>query len=107
MPLKPELALVAARMFAVIDAVQVEFPGTRGAITDVLDGDAVPDFPAEALSGFSAGDGALPVFYKVLPLVIGDNQFGEHLPLIFNVDHVLRKEVSRSEEHTSELQSLR
>src|ERR1035441_502750 len=92
-PLEPELALVAARALAVIDAVQDELPSAGSTIADILDGDAVADFPTETFGGFRAGDGALAVLYEVLPLVIGNNQLGNDLALIFDVDHVLREKV--------------
>ncbi len=78
---------------AVIDAVKIELPGARAAINGRFDGDAVADFPAKALGGVRAGDGALAVLDEVLPLVIGNDQLGDDLALIFHVDHELREEV--------------
>src|ERR1019366_9855492 len=71
----------------------VELPGAGSAIADILDGDPVTDFPAKTFGGFRAGDGALAILSEVLPLVIGNNQLGNDLALIFDVDHVLREEV--------------
>ena len=52
-----------------------------------------PIFQPKRLAVFAPDDRALAVFYEVLPLVIGNDQFGDHLALIFGVDHELREEV--------------
>ena len=75
-----------------IDAVDVEFPGAvvgEGA----LDGDAIADFPAEAVQGSLADNGALAVFQKGLPLIFGNHQFGDNLALVFGVDHELGEKI--------------
>ena len=92
-PLKPELAFVAAGFVGVIDAVESEVPDLRGAEESVLDGYAIADFPAEALGGLCAGDGAGAILDEVGPLIVGDGEFGENGALIFDVDGELRKEI--------------
>ncbi len=92
-PLKPELGFVAAGVLAVIDTINIEFPRSAGAVADVLDGDAVANFPAEALCGSGSHDRAFTVCHEFLPLVIGNDQFGHNLALIFRVYHELWEEV--------------
>src|ERR1043166_7399998 len=57
------------------------------------DGNAVADFPAKTLRGFSPRDGALAVLKEIRPLVIRDDQFRKNLPLAFWIDHKLREKI--------------
>src|SRR4029077_15730813 len=68
-PLQPELAFVAARAVAVINAVKIEFRGAA-AVEGGLDGNAITNFPVEARGGASAGDGAHTIFNEIVPLVV-------------------------------------
>src|SRR2546422_6820342 len=91
-PLQPELALVATRTLAVINAVEIELPRTA-AIESSLDGDAIADFPMEAFGRAGAGNSALAVFQEIVPLVVRHHKLRHHLALIFGVDDKLWKEV--------------
>jgi len=87
------LALVAADFVGVIDAVESEFPGVAGAEQRVLDGDTVTDFPAETLGCFCSGDGSGAIFDEIVPLIVGNAEFGKNLALIFDVNGELREEI--------------
>ena len=63
------------------------------AINGGLDGDAVADLPAKTLGRARAHNRALAVFEEGIPLVVGNDQLGEYLALVFRVDHELREEV--------------
>ena len=76
-----------------VDAVDVEIPGSCPAEKGVLDRDVIADFPAEAFGKAGADHGALAVLDEVGPLVIGHDELGEDLALVFDIDDELRKEV--------------
>ncbi len=75
-----------------IDAVNIELPGII-AVERVLDGDAVAHFPAETFGRASAHDGPLAILKKSVPLVVGNQQLGIYLALVFRVDGELREKV--------------
>src|SRR5207247_2560219 len=54
-PLQPELALITARAVAVINAIEIELR-RAAAVQRCLDGDAIADFPMEALGRARARD---------------------------------------------------
>ncbi len=93
-PLEPELGLVVFRFGAVVNAVDIELERRfLQPIDGCLDGNAIADLPAEALHGVRAHNRALAVFQKRIPLIVGNNQLRENLPLVFRVDHKLREKV--------------
>src|SRR5208337_2861053 len=51
------------------------------------------DFPTEAFGGASTGNDTLPVLHEGVPLIVGDDQFGKDLALVFRVNDKLRKEI--------------
>src|SRR5215468_3010807 len=89
-PLKPKLRLVVPGAFSVIHTINVELPGTPHGR---LDGNAVADFPMEALHRSRADNGAFTVLQKRVPLVVWDDELGYNLPLILRIDDELREEV--------------
>src|SRR5262249_6393663 len=92
LPLQPKLALIAAWFVAMIDAVQIELPG-RCPVKRSLERDPVADLPSEALRKIRPCNGALPVFHKVVPLIVRHYEFGIHMTVVLYVDHELRKEI--------------
>ncbi len=53
----------------------------------------IANFPAEAFGKAGADHGALAVLDEVSPLVIGHDELGKDLALVFDIDDELRKEV--------------
>src|SRR6266403_114491 len=92
-PLKPELAFIAARLIAVINAIEIEIPGAVGAIKRILDGDTVAHFPSEALRGSRADYRSLAILDEILPLIFGHDELAHHLAVVFNVNGKLREEI--------------
>src|SRR6266403_878272 len=92
-PLKPELAFIATRLIAVINAVEIEIPGAVRAIKRILDGDTVAHFPSEALRGSRADDRSLAVLDEILPLIFGDYELAHYLAVVFDVNGKLREEI--------------
>src|SRR2546427_7401553 len=92
-PLKPELAFIATRLIAVINAVEIEIPGAVRAIKRILDGDTVAHFPSEALRGSRADDRSLAVLDEILPLIFGDDELAHYLAVVFDVNGKLREEI--------------
>ena len=68
---------------------QVASPAKKG----VLDRDVIAHFPAEAFGKAGADHGALAVLHEVSPLVIGHDELGKDLALVFDINDELRKEV--------------
>src|SRR6478752_2340501 len=91
-PMEPELGFVISLAGAVIDAVQIEFP--HAAEKRSLDGDAVANLPAKALGGGGSGNGPLPVFHKVLPLLFRNGKLRINLAPVIDVHGELGKEIS-------------
>src|SRR6267378_5789750 len=92
-PLKPELAFVAARLIAVINAIEIEIPGAVRAIKRILDRDAVANLPSEALRGSRADYRSLAVLDEILPLIFGHDELAHHLAVVFDVNCKLREEI--------------
>src|SRR5262249_36901889 len=92
-PLKPELRFVILRLFPVINAVNVEFPASA-AVERGLDRNAVANLPVKALRRLRSNNGPLAILQEICPLVLGNDQLGKNLPLVFRIDDELRKEVS-------------
>jgi len=76
----------------VINAIEIELR-RAAAVQRCLDGDAIADFPMEALGRASARNSALAVFQEIVPLVVRYHKLSHHLALIFRVDDKLWKEV--------------
>src|SRR5262249_23988974 len=74
-PLEPELAFVAAGLFGMVDAVEVEFPGVGAAKDGRLNWNLVANFPPKASGGFGIGDRSLAVLYEIRPLIVGHLEF--------------------------------
>src|ERR1041385_184674 len=91
-PVEPELGLVVRLPRSVIDAIQVELP--NAAKKSSLDGDSVPHFPAKTLGRGCAGNCALAVFHKVLPLLFRDIKLRIDPALVIHVNGKLWKEIS-------------
>src|SRR6266853_4989860 len=92
-PLQPELTLVAARVVIRVDGVQIELPSLGRTIESVFQWYAIANLPSKALRESGSDDCALPVAYKVLPLVVGNFHLRHDLTLILNVNDELREEV--------------
>src|SRR5260370_19010041 len=63
------------------------------AIKSGLDGDVVADFPTESCGHAGAGNSALAILDKVVPLVVSHHKLSHHLALIFGIDDKRWKEV--------------
>src|SRR6266404_3190672 len=100
-PLKPELAFIAARLIAVINAIEIEIPGAVGAIKRILDGDTVAHFPSEALRGSRADYRSLAILDEILPLIFGHDELAHHLAVVFNVNGKLREEIFLLDVHAA------
>ena len=91
-PLEPKLRLIVLRTFAVINTHDIEFP-IPATVHGGFDGDAIADLPVNLGDGGGADNGALPVLQEVIPLIVGNDEFREHLALSLRIDDELRKEI--------------
>jgi hypothetical protein len=67
-----------------VDAAEIELPVAP--VRRVLDRDAVPDLPVEALGDALTGDGPCFVGEKGLPFRLRNQELGEELPVVLVVD---------------------
>src|SRR5882724_4696505 len=100
-PLKPKLAFIAARLIAVINAIEIEIPSAVGAIECVLDRDSIANLPAEALRDLRADNRSLAVLDEILPLIFGDDELAHHLAVVFDVNGKLREEILLFDVHAA------
>src|SRR5712664_3009647 len=100
-PLKPELAFIAAGFVAVINAIEIEIPSAVGAVKRVLDRDAIANLPAEALRDLRADNRSLAVLNEVLPLVLRHDKLAHHLAVVFDVNGKLREEIFLIDVHAA------
>src|SRR6185437_6744184 len=91
LPLEPELGFIIGLPRTVVDAIEIELP--HATEKSSFDGNAVANFPAEALGRGRAGNCALAVFHKVLPLLFWDIEFRIDPALVIHVNGKLRKEI--------------
>src|ERR1041385_5066096 len=91
-PVEPELGFVIGLPRAVVDPVEVKLP--HAAKKSSLDGDSVPHFPAKTLGRGCAGNCALAVFHKVLPLLFRDIKLRIDAALVIHANGKLSQETS-------------
>src|SRR5580765_806150 len=84
LPLEPELCFIISVSRAVINTVKIELPNT--AKEGAFDWNAVAHLPAKPFGRGCAGNGSLAVFYKVLPLLFRNVEFGIDPALVVDIN---------------------